>query len=134
MEVALNVLWLLLGVAAFGFWLCRNRRGLRMPVLLRELPALACLVILLFPVLSMTDDLHFHEFAMEDAAGTYKKALSPTDFHKSSLHVSHLQAVVLVAAANPPQETLGLVSAEPIPSLQSLPAPYTRGRAPPFFS
>ncbi len=63
LEVTLNAVWVLLAIGATGFLSlrkARNRAGLSPPVFpALEYLALACVFILLFPVLSVTDDLQY---------------------------------------------------------------------------
>jgi len=55
MELALNLAWLLLAAIMFSMWLQFSRRtGLKRQT---QLVALAALVLILFPVISVTDDL-----------------------------------------------------------------------------
>lgn len=61
MELLLNLLWLLLLVPACWIW--RRERKSSMRCLL----ALGCALVVLFPVISATDDLHAAPQAMEDS-------------------------------------------------------------------
>lgn len=60
METVLNLIWLVITVA--GVWLWRFRwftsRGNRRARIFSESVAIVCLIALLFPVISLTDDLH----------------------------------------------------------------------------
>jgi hypothetical protein len=57
MELLLNLAWLLLALPAFWLW-----RGS-----LQCLLALACMLVILFPVVSATDDLHAMRAEMEES-------------------------------------------------------------------
>jgi len=64
MEFALNLFWALLSVALVRLWLCQAPRGgtsRRM-----QIAAVAMLVLLLFPVISVTDDLQAAQNVAED--------------------------------------------------------------------
>lgn len=68
MEIALNILWLLLLLPAA--WLHQRQNPdccshLRCPRL-APLLILGCVLVLLFPVISATDDLHAMRFEMEE--------------------------------------------------------------------
>ncbi len=63
MELLLNLVWVLLAALALGRW-SRGRNQLRSPV---HLIALICLLALLFPVISATDDLHAMRPEIEDS-------------------------------------------------------------------
>lgn len=77
MEVLLNWIWLLLAIGAYLFWWtteegsARQRRehNCRYRIL-----SLACALILLFPVISLTDDLHAEQATMEDSSRSVMKA------------------------------------------------------------
>jgi hypothetical protein len=60
MEAFLNFLWVLIAAVALGFWRTRwhreERKSRRYP--LREWTAIGCALVLLFFVVSLTDDLH----------------------------------------------------------------------------
>ncbi len=77
MEVLLNATWLLVAIAAFLLWYPREHSGARAN---REknqnfaLLALSVALILLFPVISLTDDLHAEQAAMEDSSRSVIKA------------------------------------------------------------
>lgn len=69
MELLLNLAWVLLALPAYWLWL-RNaeaQRGRRLTPL-QCLLALACVLVLLFPVISASDDLHAMRAEMEDSA------------------------------------------------------------------
>ena len=63
MELLLNLCWLLLVPLAFCFWL----RQLRFRSLQASL-ALSCLLFLLFPIISATDDLNAMRQAVEESS------------------------------------------------------------------
>ncbi len=79
MEVLLNAFWLLVAIGAFLFWRpekYRNTptahdRNTTFGVL-----ALACALVLLFPVISLTDDLNAEQIPLEDSSRTVMKARS----------------------------------------------------------
>ena len=77
LEVLLNVFWLLVAIAAFLSWRTQSggrrpaRRGGTRPA--RTL-ALACALSLLFPVISLTDDLHQVQAVMEDSSRSVMKS------------------------------------------------------------
>jgi hypothetical protein len=69
MELLLNLAWLLLALPAYWLW----RRSFHTRALgklgsLQCLLALACLLVLLFPVISATDDLHVMRTEMEESS------------------------------------------------------------------
>jgi hypothetical protein len=101
MELLLNLLWLTLAIPAFWVWR-------RIPVGARETSAprrlhafliLSCLLVLLFPVISASDDLHALQQEMEESspskrtvrqAGNSVASGSPIADHFSFRAVSQL--------------------------------------------
>ncbi len=85
MELLLNLFWLLIAASALYAW-SRRRDGVAAR---SHLIALICLLALLFPVISATDDLHAMRPEIEDSAsnrrafraGAADKAASPGAFH-----------------------------------------------------
>lgn len=72
MENLLNLCWVLLAVAALLAWRCQAthaRAGQR-----RRLVALLCVLALMFPVISASDDLHPAAQAIEDSSKRTQKA------------------------------------------------------------
>jgi hypothetical protein len=68
MELLLNLVWLLLAVPAFWVWrIAENRPGTKKQSRYRWL-TLACILVLLFPVVSATDDLQAMRPEMEEAS------------------------------------------------------------------
>jgi len=71
MELALNLVWLGLALAGFallGSNLARAKeRSARQPNNREKIMAMSCALIILFFVVSMTDDLHDQEVAVEES-------------------------------------------------------------------
>lgn len=70
MELFLNTVWLALVGGAFFVLLRAYRRGLDRRRCLLALGALLCAAAILFPSISITDDLHLDVFVMEDSNST----------------------------------------------------------------
>src|ERR1700758_763491 len=70
MELILNLLWLMLAVPACWLWRREGRFDYRCPHFgsLRSVLVLGCVLMLLFPVVSATDDLHFLRPEMEESS------------------------------------------------------------------
>ena len=84
MELLLNLCWLLLTVPAFFCWRRRNRAEARPYIII---VALSCLLTLLFPVISASDDLHAMRQEMEDSNAT-KRTLKQAGVDHASLQSS----------------------------------------------
>jgi hypothetical protein len=97
MELFLNLLWLLLAIPAYCLW----RKARRGPSVdghssLQCLFALGCALILLFPVVSATDDLHAMRAEMEESS---KRGIRQTVSDKSGSGPSGWHASLAVAAS-----------------------------------
>jgi hypothetical protein len=105
MELLLNLVWVLMALPAYWLWR-RSMGSARGPSSLQCLLALGCVLVLLFPVISATDDLHAMRAEMEESA-TSKRAVRLAGSEKSSGWVNRLQgppALVANAALLPVQE------------------------------
>lgn len=71
METTLNLIWLLVTIAAIWLWRFRwsVSRENRRHTLRMESVAMVCVLALLFPVISLTDDLHPETVAVDAASG-----------------------------------------------------------------
>jgi hypothetical protein len=99
MELLLNLAWLLLALPAYWLW----RRSFHTRALgklgsLQCLLALACLLILLFPVISATDDLHVMRTEMEESSPG-KRSARQAAVEKTSVWNSRWQTLPAVVAA-----------------------------------
>ena len=76
MELLLNIVWLMLALPAYWIWrreagtTCGGNAGKS----IRSVLVLSCILMLLFPVISATDDLHFIRPEMEESTSS-KRAL-----------------------------------------------------------
>jgi hypothetical protein len=132
MELLLNLAWVLLALPAY--WLWRRSAGAeRSPSPLQCLLALGCTLVLLFPVISATDDLHAMRAEMEESASS-KRTVRQAAGEKGSAWVNRLQgppAFVATAA------WLGVQKVRPLEVSDSSSLPLARsgvlpaGRAPP---
>lgn len=131
MELLLNLAWLLLALPAY--WLWRDCRGFRLGrrSSLQCLLSLGCLLVILFPVISATDDLHLMRAEMEESS-TSKRSVTQKSAEKASGFKWHHQP--LLAAASIPLPNC-IEGQQPNPVfVQSIPpAPTVTpiGRAPP---
>lgn len=132
MELLLNLAWLVISVVAIlllrGNW---RRKG---PTL-RKWMALATFLFLLFPVISLTDDLH-PEIALAEAATGKKhfqilRAHGP-DSQPQASHAPGIHAVIFASRIYPAQEleSAGQFDLD-VPITLSAPAKVTSGRSPP---
>src|SRR5208337_3600680 len=86
MELLLNLIWLTLAVGAFIAFARGQRSSARMTQVAycRSLVALACVAVLLFPIVSASDDLHPTQAVMEDASKRVQLAVAPLHLLRTS--------------------------------------------------
>jgi hypothetical protein len=132
MELLLNLAWVLLVLPAY--WLWRRDAGLRDARWVTSLQcvlALGCVLVLLFPVISASDDLHAMRAEMEDSSVSKRQAGGD----KNSGWVNRLQgppAVVASAVRLVPPEVRPLDVSVACVSALARPCVFHGGRAPPF--
>ncbi len=130
MELLLNLAWLLLALPAYWLW----RRGTRGFSSLQCLLALACALVLLFPVISASDDLHAMRSEMEDSS-VNKRTVRQAGSDKNSARVNRPQGppAAAVSAAQLIAPEIGpLVVSIACASPLAKPCLFHAGRAPPF--
>jgi len=84
MELLLNLVWLLLALPAFWLWRHGVSESERKYSSLHCLLALGCILVLLFPVISATDDLHAMRAEIEEP-GISKRAVRQAAADRSSI-------------------------------------------------
>jgi hypothetical protein len=135
MELLLNLVWLALALLSFGLFAVRNRATIRYSKAPfgTALLALACALVLLFPVISASDDLHPTQAVLEDATKRIQQMVAPQhhgNFSSSSSMVPALLALYLLASLvvlqvwqfDPYEARVLSLSHKPVP-----------GRSPPTF-
>jgi amino acid transporter len=98
MELLLNLLWVAIVVAAFSVFLRKRRDDSVLPKVPygKALLALACVLVLLFPFVSASDDLHPTQAVLEDATKRMQQAVAPYQQVRASLFASMLPALLAV--------------------------------------
>lgn len=138
MELALNSFWLVVALVSLGLWWRFHWRprgvGGKRPAPLRGLVALCCALFILFPVISLTDDLHAEVMAMEDSNSS-KRSLrndaGPLGPAVSGAPPALPTASALAPAISPRGVFVGLVSSSDIRPHSFIWATLSEGRAPP---
>jgi hypothetical protein len=135
MELLLNLAWMLLALPAFWLWRQgESSRALRRVTSLQCLLALGCVLVLLFPVISASDDLHVMRAEIEESA-TSKRTVRQLAGDKISAWTSRLQSPpgLAVNAAGLPDLAVALLEvwSPKVPFLTQARHGYA-GRAPPF--
>jgi hypothetical protein len=130
LELLLNLCWLLLIGPGVHLWLQQRRRA--KPVLQFSI-ALICLLFLLFPVISATDDLHAIRQEMEEsslgkrALKHFAKRAPCQEFSAPPAHPTSAVQVV------PSDRSCGCVQAWTADATVSVGWAIPVSRAPPFF-
>jgi HAMP domain-containing protein len=128
LELLLNLCWLLLLGPGAYLWLRQRRRA--KPIFQFSI-ALACLLFLLFPVISATDDLHAFRQEMEESSPN-KKALKQVAKRTTAQEFSAPPAQVPSAVSFPPSsQVCGIVLIFFTPAAASAGSGIFVSRAPP---
>lgn len=132
MELLLNLAWLLLALPAYWLWRSsRTAPARRKATSLQSLLALGCLLVILFPVISATDDLLAVRNEMEEAPAS-KRSVRQTGHEKVSGWQLQSPPALLATAASFLVNDAGRQPVLPL-SVCAPPAPVIErtGRAPP---
>jgi len=141
MELLLNAIWLVVAASLLLVWRLRWLPQLRASAAGRRkwqsLIGLVCVLALLFPAISLTDDLHPTEFALADTKSLYAAAHS----HDSAGPVPRSHApshgfagILRVADFGPVLPDRSSVVGTPVLSLREALNERASGRAPPSLS
>jgi hypothetical protein len=136
METLLNLIWLFISVAGIWIWLrWWSPRHAGNEVRLKQgWMAVVVLIFLLFPVISMTDDLHPGPAYMEDSSASKRRGPA---LRQAAAHRIHSQARSAAVATLPPNPdfALALLDAANLAVERSFASSASRltvsGRAPP---
>lgn len=129
MELLLNLAWLLLAFPAY--WLWREGRTAQKSSL-QCLLSLACLLVILFPVISATDDLQAMRTEMEESSASKRTLRQSGIPDKFPLSGWHCPAVVTPSATNLFAKTEDrFVSQVTVVVLPTTPVVDRSGRGPP---
>jgi hypothetical protein len=131
MELLLNLAWLLLALP--GYWLWSTSRTSRRFTSLQCLLALGCMLVILFPVISATDDLCAMRNEMEESPAS-KRSIHPASPDKvSSWKLQSPPALAADARSFllPDNDGVWRQSLSPSLTIAAPPAIEHAGRAPP---
>jgi hypothetical protein len=133
MELLLNLAWLLLALPAFWLWHgSRSAPRGRKFTALQCLLALGCMLVILFPVVSATDDLCAMLNVMEESPAS-KRTIRQAGNDKASAWKWQSPPALAATAAS---IFVGDQGRQPLPvlglSVSSAPAIARSGRAPPY--
>jgi hypothetical protein len=134
MELFLNLCWLSLLAPAWLLWRRRtsstdSARQTVSPLLF--LGVLGCAFVLLFPVISATDDLHAMRPEMEESERAFRHAGQCTRHLHAPIHPSQ-PALPIAASVTVAFEPIGTTLPSMTPPLGSISTSNSAGRAPPI--
>src|SRR5580692_6865158 len=132
MEVLLNILWFALCNLTGLCWLQRWRRNGRPRGGALQLSALVCVLVLLFPVISATDDLYAAQFAFETSV-TQKSSKGPLGRFSTPQFGHYLHPAALTRTTSlSPALCVGLMAVDrPLPDCRASQSRPAQDRAPP---
>src|SRR5215468_2600254 len=132
MELLLNLLWLLLAMPAFWLWrYSRTAPERRKSSPFHTLLALGCLLVVLFPVISATDDMQAMRAEMEESP-TSKRHIGSSSGDKSSPSKSLMQlALPVTLQASFVPDSAWYQAAPVLTSIAASPTLVGASRAPP---
>jgi hypothetical protein len=136
MELLLNLLWLI-GIPAFGVWWLRSGSGVGTGRIARiqQIALLGCMLVLLFPVVSATDDLHPIRPEIEESSSSKRIQQAAAD--QSSTHFSPFGAPPALLSSGlvsaPSFEVLGHVHFLSESAPEQAQFSFDASRAPPAF-
>ncbi len=130
MELLLNLVWVLIAATALC-WHLRSAPKDHKQFLL-ALGALCCALLLLFPTISVSDDLHFEAFLSEDSSPT--KRLASAVVHVAPIYQIAIFFVFSALLAGLCRTSWFVRRASSVPYLSALLDCPVLGRAPPALS
>ncbi len=129
MEVFLNLCWAMLAVLATCLWLRHSRRTQSLPHRFCGLVALSCALLLLFPVISESDDLYACRAEMEDV--TVKAGVTAKDLKTLVTHSTPTMSMVVRLSPSAEMPIVALVFTPAMHGKASSFATNAQPRSPP---
>ena len=133
MELLLNILWLMLALPAVLVWRRESASAQGAGKRCRSFVLLGCLLALLFPVVSATDDLHPVSAELEES-GPLKRIVKQSSGVKTaawSYDSGGAARLAHVVSFRQENQAFGVISEDPPVLPQQSPVTTIDGRAPP---
>jgi hypothetical protein len=141
MELLLNLLWLTLALPALWLWRRESvfahghlAQGHRRFDRVRPCLVLSCILMLLFPVVSATDDLHAMRQEMEESSPSKRVVKAAVDKSPTGLIAGAQPALISFASFCPSREACGQVLVLSVLLPQQAHVNQCASRAPPLRS
>ena len=139
MELAFDLLWVLIVLVAYGWWFAHQSRGgqnMKARAARRgEIFALGLALAILFPSVSLTDDLHAENAVMEESSRSALKARQLTQKCLSaSKSLTPLTAIISESLSEAIGLVVGRVFPLEVPLIRSALVRPSQGRSPPLFA
>ena len=139
MELAFDLLWVLISLVAYGWWFARRSRGdqnIKTRAAFRgEIFALGLALIILFPSISLTDDLHAENAVMEESSRSVLKARQLAQkCLRAAKSLTPLTAIICESLSGEVGSVVGRVLPPEAPLIGSALVRPSHGRAPPFLA
>jgi hypothetical protein len=139
MELALNLIWAIITVASyallFRYLASRRTNPARGPSRSQCVVALTCVLAILFPVISLSDDLHEMQATLVEASSSAlvirKCVVNHSSNHARALH--QVPFVLALFAASARRAVLGFLAAQQVARFSPGLPLAASGRSPPSF-
>jgi hypothetical protein len=139
MELVLNVAWFIIAAASYSLlvwhFASRDKERARDPSWWHLVVALSCVLAILFPVISLTDDLHELQATLEESSSSCRVTKECGANHRLTLVRTSLQLFCVVSSlrADVSLVDFGNAVSQRAIRLSLVLQLTTLGRAPPFF-
>ncbi len=134
MELLLNLAWLALALPAFWLWRgSRTASRRRAFTALQCLLALGCMLVVLFPVISATDDLRAMRSDMEESPASKRAIRQTTSDKTSAWKWQSPPALAATAGFSIISDQNSLLLPGPVSPMLAAPSIQRPSRAPPRF-
>ena len=124
----LNLVWLTLALTAFGHWIFKAQSNSPEQSKVLRLTALVMLLVLLFPVISLTDDLQAAATMAEGERGSTR--IAPNDTH-SAMQPAQTYEPWTAVIARPTTQWMGMAVEERSFQPTAAAGPHALGQRPP---
>jgi hypothetical protein len=139
MELVFDLLWVLIVLVAYGWWFAHQSRGgqnIKAKAAMRgEIFVLGLALVILFPSISLSDDLHAENAVMEESSRSVLKARQLTQkCLRAGKSLTPLTAIIRAGLSGAIGLVVSRVFPPEVPLIRSALVRPSQGRSPPFFA